>query len=69
MREQLLKYVAEFKVGHILALPQFDSLPDHLTHKNMELLAGEVFPYVRKHAEATFEPAPAMDTQPAPASA
>jgi alkanesulfonate monooxygenase SsuD/methylene tetrahydromethanopterin reductase-like flavin-dependent oxidoreductase (luciferase family) len=47
VREQLLKYVLEFKVGHILALPQFGSLPDHLTRKNMALLASEVFPYVR----------------------
>src|SRR4029453_3706272 len=54
LREQLLKYVLEFKVGHLLALPQFGSLPDHLTRKNMELLAAEVFPYVRKYAEAEF---------------
>jgi alkanesulfonate monooxygenase SsuD/methylene tetrahydromethanopterin reductase-like flavin-dependent oxidoreductase (luciferase family) len=56
VREKLLQYVTEFKVGHILALPQFDSLPD-LTRKNMELLANEVFPYVRKHAGAEFDTA------------
>ncbi len=36
------------------ALLQFGSLPDHLTRKNMELLAPEVFPYVRKYANAEF---------------
>lgn len=69
VREKLLKYVAEFKVGHILALPQFGSLPDHLTRKNMELLAGEVFPYVRKHVGAEFESVPTLEARPAPASA
>lgn len=54
VREQLLRYVLEFKVGHVLALPQFGSLPDHLTRKNMELLADAVFPYVRKYAESEF---------------
>jgi len=63
VREQLLKYVLEFKVGHILALPQFGSLPDHLTRKNMALLASEVFPYVRKYAEAEFGALPGVQSQ------
>jgi alkanesulfonate monooxygenase SsuD/methylene tetrahydromethanopterin reductase-like flavin-dependent oxidoreductase (luciferase family) len=63
VRELLLKYVVEFKVGHILALPQFGSLPDRLTRKNMELLATEVFPYVRKHAEAEFSSFPTSAPQ------
>ena len=63
VREQLLKYVLEFKVGHILALPQFGSLPDHLTRKNMALLASEVFPYVRKYAEAEFGSLPGVRAQ------
>ena len=60
VREQLLKYVLEFKVGHLLALPQFGSLPDHLTRKNMELLATEVFSYVRKYAESEFASLPGV---------
>ncbi|HKA54270.1 MAG TPA: LLM class flavin-dependent oxidoreductase [Candidatus Binatia bacterium] len=63
VREQLLKYVLEFKVGHILSLPQFGSLPDHLTRKNMELLAAEVFPYVRKYAEAEFGSLPGVQAR------
>jgi len=69
VREKLLKYVLEFKVGHILALPQFGSLPDHLTRKNMELLANEVFPYVRRHAEAEFGSLPGVREQQAEARA
>ena len=63
VREQLLKYVLEFKVGHILALPQFGSLPDHLTRKNMKLLSTDVFPYVRKYAEAEFSALPGVKAQ------
>src|SRR5262249_29426715 len=63
VREQVLKYVLEFTAGLFLALPQFGSLPDHLTRKNMALLAGEVFPYVRKHAEVEFGSLPGVQTQ------
>ena len=63
VREKLLQYVLEFKVGNILALPQFGSLPDHLTRKNMEFLANDVFPYVRKHADSTFAALPGAHAQ------
>jgi alkanesulfonate monooxygenase SsuD/methylene tetrahydromethanopterin reductase-like flavin-dependent oxidoreductase (luciferase family) len=69
VREKLLQYVLEFKVGNVLALPQFGSLPDHLTRKNMEFLANDVFPYVRKHADATFAALPGVHDQGAEAHA
>jgi hypothetical protein len=42
-------------------------LPDHLTRKNMALLTSEVFPYVRKHAEAAFGSLPGVKAQPSEA--
>ncbi|HUY64574.1 MAG TPA: LLM class flavin-dependent oxidoreductase [Acidimicrobiales bacterium] len=52
--ERLLAYVKELRIGTVLALLQFGSLPADLTAKSMGLFAEEVVPYVRHEAEKHF---------------
>ena len=54
VRERLLGFVKEFRLGTVLALLQFGSLPEDLTRRNMELYANEVVPWVRERAELYF---------------
>jgi alkanesulfonate monooxygenase SsuD/methylene tetrahydromethanopterin reductase-like flavin-dependent oxidoreductase (luciferase family) len=48
--ERLSAYTNELKIGTVLALLQFGSLPAELTRRSTELFAREVVPYVRAHA-------------------
>jgi alkanesulfonate monooxygenase SsuD/methylene tetrahydromethanopterin reductase-like flavin-dependent oxidoreductase (luciferase family) len=48
VRERLLGFVNELRLGTILALLQFGSLPADLTRRNIELYAREVVPWVRE---------------------
>ena len=54
VRERLLAYVKELRLGTVLALLQFGSLPAELTSRSARLYADEVVPYVRKAAEEHF---------------
>ena len=54
VRQRLLAKVTESKIGTVLALLQFGSLPGDLTRRSMELYATEVVPWVRERAEAHF---------------
>ena len=36
------------RVGHLLAMLQFGTLPAELTERNMRLFAGEVMPWLRQ---------------------
>ena len=47
MREQLAEAVKRLRVGHLLALLHFGSMPHELCMKNIELFCGEVLPHVR----------------------
>jgi alkanesulfonate monooxygenase SsuD/methylene tetrahydromethanopterin reductase-like flavin-dependent oxidoreductase (luciferase family) len=46
--QKLVEYAREFQLGHYLCLLQFGTLPPELTRKNMELMARQVIPKVRK---------------------
>lgn len=54
VRERLLAYVKELRIGTVLSLLQFGSLPAELTAKSTQLYATEVMPFVRKEAEDHF---------------
>ena len=50
VRQRLVDYVRELRIGTVLSLLQFGSLPPDLTAKSMRLYAEEVVPYVRQEA-------------------
>jgi alkanesulfonate monooxygenase SsuD/methylene tetrahydromethanopterin reductase-like flavin-dependent oxidoreductase (luciferase family) len=50
VRERLLERVQTLKIGTVLALLQFGSLPADLTRRSMHLYATEVVPWVRERA-------------------
>ena len=47
VRDQLLHEVKRLRVGHLLALLHFGSMPHQLTLKNIELFCREVLPHVQ----------------------
>jgi len=47
VREQLAEAVKRLRVGHLLALLHFGSMPHELTLKNIELFCREVLPHVQ----------------------
>jgi hypothetical protein len=49
-----LAFVNEHRVGTVLALLSFGSLPEDLARKSTDLYAREVVPYVREHAAAVL---------------
>ncbi|HMD46838.1 MAG TPA: LLM class flavin-dependent oxidoreductase [Acidimicrobiales bacterium] len=54
VRQRLADYVKRHKIGTVLGLLQFGSLPADLTARSMRLYAEEVIPYVRKEADEHF---------------
>jgi alkanesulfonate monooxygenase SsuD/methylene tetrahydromethanopterin reductase-like flavin-dependent oxidoreductase (luciferase family) len=58
VRERLLAYVTEHRIGTVLALLSFGSLPADQARRSMELYAREVVPWVRARAEAELTIAP-----------
>jgi alkanesulfonate monooxygenase SsuD/methylene tetrahydromethanopterin reductase-like flavin-dependent oxidoreductase (luciferase family) len=56
VREQIAAAWRDMRVGHLLPMLQFGTLPADLTERNMRLFAGEVMPYLRA-AVASSEPA------------
>ncbi len=54
VRERLLAIVKELKLGTVLSLLQFGSLPADLTARSARLYATEVVPHVRAAADAHF---------------
>jgi alkanesulfonate monooxygenase SsuD/methylene tetrahydromethanopterin reductase-like flavin-dependent oxidoreductase (luciferase family) len=57
--ERLLGFVKDLRIGTVLGLLQFGSLPADLTRKSMTLFAREVIPAVRAEADAYFASLPA----------
>jgi alkanesulfonate monooxygenase SsuD/methylene tetrahydromethanopterin reductase-like flavin-dependent oxidoreductase (luciferase family) len=47
VRERLADAIQKLRVGHLMVLLQIGSMPHHLTLKNIELFAREVYPYLR----------------------
>jgi hypothetical protein len=54
VRERLLEWVLHHRVGTVLALLSFGSLPAELAHRSTERYAREVVPWVRERATAAF---------------
>ena len=54
VKQKLIEYAKEFRLGHYLCLLQFGSLPADLTRKNMEIMAREVIPAVRSEVDAHY---------------
>ena len=48
VREQLLDGIKELRMGHLLALLHFGSMPTALCKRNIDLFAREVLPYLRR---------------------
>lgn len=48
VREQIGAAWRDIRVGHLLAMLQFGTLPAELTERNMRLFAGEVMPWLRQ---------------------
>ena len=48
VREQIGAAWRDMRVGHLLAMLQFGTLPAELTERNMRLFAGEVMPWLRQ---------------------
>ena len=47
VRQQIEDHWKEMRMGHLLSMLQFGTLPADLTNKNMDLFATEVMPHVR----------------------
>jgi alkanesulfonate monooxygenase SsuD/methylene tetrahydromethanopterin reductase-like flavin-dependent oxidoreductase (luciferase family) len=47
VRERLREAMAQMRVGHLMVLCQFGSMPPELTNQNTALFAAEVMPYIR----------------------
>ena len=47
VRQQIEDYWTDMRMGHLLTMLQFGTLPADLTAKNMDLFATEVMPYLR----------------------
>jgi alkanesulfonate monooxygenase SsuD/methylene tetrahydromethanopterin reductase-like flavin-dependent oxidoreductase (luciferase family) len=47
VREQLKDVISSLRVGHLMVLQQFGSMPKELANRNTELFAREVMPHVR----------------------
>jgi len=47
VREQIAAAWRDMRVGHLLAMLQFGTLPADLTERNMRLFASEVMPALR----------------------
>jgi alkanesulfonate monooxygenase SsuD/methylene tetrahydromethanopterin reductase-like flavin-dependent oxidoreductase (luciferase family) len=53
VREQILTAWQDMRVGHLLTMLQFGTLPAELTQKNMQLFASEIMPWLRQKIAAT----------------
>lgn len=52
VREQLAAAWRDMRVGHLLSMLQFGTLPTDLTESNMRLFASEVMPALRAESSA-----------------
>ena len=47
VREQLVEFIDEFRIGNLLVMLQMGGMPHDLTMKNIHLFADEVLPHLR----------------------
>jgi alkanesulfonate monooxygenase SsuD/methylene tetrahydromethanopterin reductase-like flavin-dependent oxidoreductase (luciferase family) len=47
VRDQLIQFVDEFRIGNLLVMLQMGGMPHDLTMKNIHLFAEEVLPHLR----------------------
>lgn len=47
VRDQLEEFIKKYRIGNLLVMLQFGSMPPELTKKNIDLFAREVMPYLR----------------------
>jgi alkanesulfonate monooxygenase SsuD/methylene tetrahydromethanopterin reductase-like flavin-dependent oxidoreductase (luciferase family) len=47
VREQIIDFVKEFRIGNLLVMLQMGNMPHDLTMKNIQLFADEVLPHLR----------------------
>src|SRR5699024_437709 len=47
VREQLIEFVKEYRIGNLLVMLQIGSMPAELTKKNIDLFSKEVMPYLQ----------------------
>ena len=55
VREQLLDGIKELRMGHLLALLHFGSMPTELCKSNIDLFAREVLPYLKDQWDDRYE--------------
>ena len=55
MREQLLDGIKELRMGHLLALLHFGSMPTASCKRNIDLFAREVLPYLADQWDDKYE--------------
>lgn len=68
VREQIAAAWQDMRVGHLLSMLQFGTLPADLTERNLRLFAGEVMPYLRRLTASTAPSTSAPARMPTPAS-
>ena len=55
VREQLLHGIKRLRIGHLLTLLHFGSMPTYLCKKNIDLFAREVLPYLEDVWDDKYE--------------
>src|SRR5262249_7223881 len=55
VREQLIDGIKRLRIGHLLALLHFGSMPTALCKKNIDLFAREVLPHLAELWDDTYE--------------
>ena len=55
VREQLLDGIKQLRMGHLLALLHFGSMPTELCKNNIDLFAREVLPYLKDQWDDEYE--------------
>jgi len=55
VREQLLDGIKELRLGHLLALLHFGSMPTELCKRNIDLFSREVLPYLAGQWDDAYE--------------
>jgi len=55
VREQLLDGIKELRMGHLLALLHFGSMPTQLCKSNIDLFAREVLPYLKDQWDDRYQ--------------
>ena len=48
MRDQIIEFTKEFRIGNLLVMLQMGGMPHDLTMKNIHLFAEEVLPHLQE---------------------